>query len=338
VGARRLYGLCCEPVLTASGYAGAVVYLADDEGRLWRVADVVPGGVERAALVPDNPVGVGEARITHRELGRAGLLTTDLRASADGRLSTGRDVQAVAAAGVPWTAEPLAGLWRVPVTDQLARYHAALDLPITERPAGADLAFLHGRIAGATRAGATLATDSATVLAVAPHDEPRLPYVDNLRLLAAATGTEVMLVARFAGGTRVEAVAVAGPWTEDHVDLGVDRLTKSKLPRADAIPPTSAQAQQAPLHLLARRVERAVEGGRPAVPGDPRDPARLRDAALPTAADLVERLEAACRVGRDVFGRAVAADADGYAHAWLAGAIYLTAAARAGEMDAWGAG
>jgi hypothetical protein len=56
------------------------------------------------------------------------------------------------------------------------------------------------------------------------------------------------------------------------------------------------------------------------------------------AADLVERLEAACRVGRDVFGRAVAADADGYAHAWLAGAIYLTAAARAAEMDAWAGG
>ena len=341
VGGRRLYGLCCEPVLTASGYAGAVVHLVDDTGQGWRVADVQPGGVDRAAYAPDALAPVGEARLTLRDLGRAGLLATDLRASADGRISTGRDVRAVATTGVCWSEPPLAGLWRVPVREQVARYHAGLDRPVAERPAGYDLAFLAGRIAGATRAGLLLATDTATVLVVPPHDTPGLPYVDNLRLLAAAVGAEITLVGRFAGGGRVEAIAAGGAWVGEpgHVDLGVDRLTRAMTP-APGVPPETAEPalEPPPLHLLGRRVERAVEGGRPAVPGDPRDAGLLRAAALPTAAGLVDRLESACRVERDVFGRAVAAGADGFARAWLAASVYLTATARSLELARWSPG
>jgi hypothetical protein len=337
VGARRLYGLCAEPVATASGYAGVAVHLVDEAGQFWQVADVLPGGIERAAHAPDTPVAVGEARLSHRELGRAGLLATELRASADGRISTGRAVRAVAARGVGWDEPPLAALWQVPVPDQVTRYHAALDLPATERPAGYDLVFLTGRIAGATRVGVLLATGTAAVVAVSPHDSPVLPYVDNLRLLATAVGAEVKLVGRFAGGGRVAALAVA--WDDTgHADLGIDRLRRAEVP-APGVPPEVWEPadEPPPLHLLGRRVERGVEGGRATVPGDSRDADRLRASALPAAADLVDRLDEACRVTRDAFGRAVAAESEPFARAWLAAAVYLTATARSLEIERWSA-
>ncbi|MEU0275643.1 hypothetical protein ABZ129_28070, partial [Streptomyces sp. NPDC006307] len=44
----RLYGLFTEPVVTASGYAGATVYAVTPDGSVHTVSDVAPGGPERA--------------------------------------------------------------------------------------------------------------------------------------------------------------------------------------------------------------------------------------------------------------------------------------------------
>jgi len=339
-GNQRLYGLCCEPVVTASGYAGAVTHLVDPTGRLWQVASVTPGDVRLAALKVDTPVAVGETRLTHRELGNAGLRTTDLRASADGRISTGRAVRAVRADGAAWNEAPLDTLWRQPLRDQLVRYHAALDLPVAERPAGHDLLFVDGYLAGPVRDGVLVAAGGARLVGTAPHDAPELPYVDNLRLLAAATGAPVRLLGRPAGRGRVALVAAGADWLPGrHVDLGVDRLRRADLPPATAGPSEPMFAadpvEAPPLHLLSRRLERGVEGGRAAVQGDPGDAERLRAAALPTAAGLVERLDAVGHVERDAFGRSAAASDDRLADAWLAAAVYLVAAERAAELDAW---
>jgi hypothetical protein len=338
-GNERLYGLCCEPVVTTSGYAGAVTYLVDRTGRCWQVGTVTPGDVELARVRTGTPVSVGEVRLTHRELGRAGLVAADLRASADGRISTGKGTKAVRSDGVAWTDEPLDALWRQPVPDQLARYHTALDLPPTERPAGHDLLFVEGTVAGAVRDGVLVELGGGTVLTVtAPTDSPRLSYVDNLRVVGASTGTVLRLVGRPAGRGRIAAIAAGGAWYEDrHVDLGVDKLRRSDLPPAV---PREARVREPvdlpPLHLLRRRVERAVERGRSGVPGDARDADRLRAAALPTAADLVGRIEEACRIDRDPFGRITTPDGESLADAWLAAAVYLVAADRSIERSTFG--
>lgn len=89
-----------------------------------------------------------------------------------------------------------------------------------------------------------------------------------------------------------------------------------------------------PVHPLRRRVERAVEGGRTAVPGGAREVERLR-AVLPRAAELSLRLENASRPGRDAFGRVVADASGDFAAAWLACATYVAAALRSAEHDDW---
>jgi len=345
-GNARLYGVCCEPVVAASGYAGAVTYLADASGRLWRVADVTPGGVDLAGHTPDSPVSVGEARLTYRQLGRAGLVTTDLQVSADGRISSGRAVRAVAADGVTWRQPPLDQLWQTPLREQMDRYHAALDQPVTERPAGYDLLFVDGHVVGSVRDGVLIGTGTdvpTVVTAVAGHDSPRLPYVDNLRLLADAVGAPVRLIGRPVGARRVAAVAVAGDWLPEryrgHVDLGIDRLERGDLPVTVNRPPVRFDqpvvVDAPPVHLLTRRVQRAVEGGRTAVPGDPVDGERLRNLAMPTAAALLESVETACRPTRDAFGRLIPTGRDELALAWLAAAVFLEAANRSAGREAW---
>jgi hypothetical protein len=343
VGNVRLYGLCCEPLVTASGYAGVVTHLVDPTGRLWQIADVSPGGVERATHAPDTPISVGDARLTYRQLARGGLLTTDLHASADGRIGTGKAVRAVRVEGADWYQPPLAQLWDPSLAAQIRRYDAQLDLPFTERPGGHDLIFVDGDVAGVTPEGVSITVDHLTLTVVAAHHSPQLPYVDNLRLLGTATGAPVRLIGRPAGPRRIAAIAASGDWLpgrfQGRVDLGVDRLQRGDLPDAGeptAVVPTRFTSSP-PLHLLTRRLERALEGGRAAVPGDPADADRLRALALPTAAELVDGLESACRVSRDAFGRAEVGSADDLAHAWLAAAVYVDAASRSAELEHWSA-
>jgi hypothetical protein len=349
-GDLRLYGLCCVPILDPTGYAGAVTYLTDATGTLYQLGDVTPGGLELATGRPANPVRIGDARITFRELGRAGLFVSAAKASADGRLSSGSGVRAVRGSGLPWTAQPLAGFWQRPLAEQVAAFHEALRLPPQERPAGHDLAFLTGRTGPAGPIEVRFDTaEGHSVRLAAPTDDPGLPYLPNLRMLAEATG-EVRLIGRFAAEGRVEALAAG--WDAlpaehgGHLDLGVDRLVRSWLPATgpteftvDA-PAAGAAATgdpvDLPLYLLSRRVHRTVEGGALAAAGAPRDAARLTAAGLPSAARLAQGLdEMAVSRPRDAFGRPAADAAGDLATAWLSAATYLDTVAARMAIDRW---
>jgi hypothetical protein len=335
----RLTGVACEPVVTASGYAGAVAHLVDGSGRFFQVGAVLPGGVASAVARADTPVSVGEARLTPRELGRAGLLGVDLRASADGRIGTGRDARAVRATGHAWRAGPLAASWGTPWKEQVGRYREALSLPIEERPAGHDLLLLDGTAIGYADGGVAFHTGGASVTLVAPLDAPELGYVDNLRLLGRFPGRPMSVLGRPVGRGRVAAIAFTADWLPahlpHHVDLGLDRLVRADLTPAGATtvragnePPEVEPAgpPSPPLHLIGRVLERAVEAGRVAVVSRPEDAARLRAAAMPYAAELLAALEHAARPARDVFGRARDGDTEAYADAWLDAAVYVHAA------------
>jgi hypothetical protein len=334
------------PILDPTGYAGAVTYLSDARGTLYQLGEVTPGGVGLATGRPDNPVHIGEARLTFRELGRAGLFVSAAKASADGRLSVGSGVRAVRGSGVPWTGAPLAGFWNRPLAGQVGAYHDALRLPLEERPAGHDLAFLTGRMGPAAADEVRFVTpDGQGVRLVAPTDDPALPYLPNLRMLADVPG-EVRLIGRF--GTAGRVAALAAGWDGlpaehgGHLDLGVDRITRAMLPESSTVDgsgPAAVQlaaAPSLPLYLLSRRVQRAVEGGAPAAAGAPRDEARLAAAGLPTAARLARRLDAAAVPRpRDAFGRPVGDGADELGAAWLAAAVYLDAVGAKVAADSW---
>ncbi|MFF6801865.1 hypothetical protein [Streptomyces sp. NPDC012616] len=340
-GSLRLYGVFSEPVLTATGHAGAVTWTADAEGRLYTVSDVAPGGPGRATGAADRTVRIGDTALTHRELARAGLAVSGATVSPTGRLGAGARVRAVRASGADWSAEPLDRLWRVPVAEQVAGALAG----------GRDLLFLTVTLAGPVReaTGDCLLADceGRALRLVAAHDHPALPCRDNLRLLAAARGSRLRIVARLTPGPLPRALLLAAehPSRSDaRVDLGLDRLRHADLPTGTAVPAPAVApvADEAPLHLLRRRVHQTVSGGRRVLTfpgGGTGDGPRLRRAGLGTAGDLLDELGAAAADrSRDAFGRLLPADTGRFARAWLASALYTGEVERALCAAAWGTG
>jgi hypothetical protein len=336
-GSLRLYGLCTVPVVAETGYAGVVTYLVDRDARLWAVTDLMPGGPERVPASANGPVALGEAALSHRELGRAGLVVSGATGSDTGTLGAGAAVRAVRAAGAGWSEEPLDALWAEPLTTQVPRAFRALALPPTDRPAGADLLFL----AGALR-GTTLATADGTVVTLGvPSDHPGLPYRENLAVLAARPATEVRLVARPDPGRPLHVHPLALSSAALTADLGLDRLRrKEEVPEAEpaAVPPPAAPpAADLPLHLVRRGAERVVAGGRAvqALAAGDRDERRVHAARLETGAALLRALTvAAGHRPRDAYGQPVD-DAATFARTWLSVAVYEQAASWAFAEASW---
>ncbi|MFG3548921.1 hypothetical protein [Streptomyces sp. NPDC047725] len=341
-GSLRLYGLFSEPVLTATGYAGAVTWTADAAGAFYTVSDVAPGGAGRATGAAGRAVRIGDTTLTHRELSRAGLVVSGATVSPTGRLGAGAGVRAVRASGASWHAEPLDRLWAVPVAEQIARA-----LTTDE-----DLLFLDVTLTGTVReaAGECLVADCGglPLRLAAAHDDPALPHRDNLRRLASAVGARLRVVARLtpAPFPRALLLAVSHPTDPDaRVDLGLDRLLHADLPTAPVRSedvPAPPSGEEAPVHLLRRRIHQAASGGRRVLAfpgGGDADGRRLRRCGLATAADLLDELHAAAAVrARDSFGRLLPADPGRFARAWLAAAVYVEELDRALCAAAWGAG
>ncbi|MER6080663.1 hypothetical protein, partial [Streptomyces sp. NPDC001833] len=347
-GSLRLYGLFSEPVLTASGYAGAVTWTADAGGRLYTVSDVAPGGAGRAVGAADRAVRIGDTALTHRELARAGLAVSGATVSPTGRLGAGAGVRAVRASGAEWRAEPLDRLWAVPVAEQVGRALGGAH----------DLLFLEVTLVGAVReaTGDCLLADCGGVplRLTAAHDHPALPHRDNLRLLAAARGSRLRVITRLVAAphARAQLLATEHPTsTGSRADLGLDRLRHADLPAPASPPALSAPApaapagvvrtpDEAPLHLLRRRIEQAASGGRRvlAFPGDSAaDARRLHRHGLGTAGDILdELLAAAAERSRDAFGRLLPADTGRFARVWLTAARYTDEVDRVLCAAAWG--
>ncbi|MFJ4667348.1 hypothetical protein [Kitasatospora purpeofusca] len=324
-------------------------------------------------------VRLGDAMLSHREFTRAGLAVQGATRSAAGRLGAGASVRAVRAAGAAWTAEPAARLWAEPPAAQVARALGAAALPAEVRPAGGELLFLDVTLLGAVPHGpggepSLLADCGGVVVALrAAHDHPGLAHRGNLALLATAPGLRLRVIGRLERSARPELRLLAvgeppsTPPLEDRapedrapapvlalpadragrVNLGLERLQTADLalPPRDAVPPLTALPAGSlppnpPVHLLSRRVEQAVTGGRAVLAlgtGAARsDRARLRSAGLATGAALLDGLlGAAVDQPRDVFGRVVADDHDAFAAAWSAAAWYEEELASALCATAW---
>ncbi|MGW4891918.1 hypothetical protein ACWEQL_06575, partial [Kitasatospora sp. NPDC004240] len=376
-GGLRLYGLFTEPVLTAT-HAGVVTWAVDADGRLSTIGEVVPHtdattAAPQAVGAGRRTVRLGDASLSHREFGRAGLAVQGATRSPAGRLGAGAAVRAVRAAGARWTQAPVAALWAEPVGAQVERALAAIALPYEGRPAGSDLLFLDVTLLGATAdtgaghggpgAPRLLADcDGLTVALLPAHEHPGLAYRANLALLAAAPGLRLRVIGRLERAARPElrVLAVGRPPGEpepgvptlevaadraDRVNLGLERLQHADLNRVAepsvTAPPFADRAPEAPVHLLSRRVEQAVTGGRQALAlggggTAAADAGRLRSVGLGTGAALLDGLRAtAGDRPRDVFGRVVADDHGAYTAAWLAAACYGEALAAALCAAGW---
>ncbi|MEU0302000.1 hypothetical protein ABZ252_21400 [Streptomyces sp. NPDC006175] len=350
-GSLRLYGLFTEPVVTGSGHGGVRTWVAGAGGRLFTVGDVAPGGAGRALGVADRAVRLGDSALTHRELGRAGLAVSGATVSPDGRLGAGKGVKAVTARGAAWTEPPLAALWETPVSEQAARALRSTSRYADPDGGGSDLLFLEVELLGAVReSGGTcllaLGEGGIHVRLTVADDDPALAHRDNLMLLATAPGTRLRIIGRLVPALhpRLTLLACSHPTGEGAVDLGLDRLRRADLPDPaapvhPAPPPAGGTAGHSPLYLLERRVEQTVPAGRAALGllGDVTAEARrIRRAGLPTAAGLLIALCASAgRRERDLFGRLLPADTDGFATHWLAAARYTAAVAESLCAAAW---
>lgn len=340
-GSLRLHGLFTEPVVTASGYAGAVTYALAQDGRLRSLSDMAPGDADRARQAAGSAVPGGSA-LTLRELGdHGGAILTDPTVSPDGRIGGGGAVRSVRASGARWHEEPLDTLWRRSPADQVAAALRWSADPADDRDAGGDLLFLTGTITG----GGFVVDGGPTVRLLAPDERPELAYAENLRLLTGAHGLSLRLVARLApdrpGGVR----ALAAAWRSAEgdtirADLGLRRLNRTHLPRTGTtvIPATPTPALPTELDLLRRAVDRAVAGGRAvtaAVTGGEL-PRRLGAVGLTTGAACARALvDSASDRRHDALGRLRPADPDAYARAWLASSAYTAAATASLLTAAW---
>ncbi|WP_404951394.1 hypothetical protein HFP69_03740 [Streptomyces sp. ARC12] len=350
-GSLRLYGLFTEPVVTDSGHGGVRTWVAGSDGRLFTVGDVAPGGVGRALGVADRAVRLGDSALTHRELGRAGLAVAGATVSPDGRLGAGKGVKAVTARGAAWTEPPLAALWETPPSEQAARALRSTSRYADPDGGGSDLLFLDVELLGAVResGGSCLLARCAggvPVRLTVADDDPALAHRDNVTLLAAAPGTRLRIIGRLVPALhpRLTLLACSHPSGEGTIDLGFDRLRRADLPDPTApvhpAPPRpGGSGAHSPLYLLERRVEQTVPAGRAALGmlGDvTAETRRIRRAGLPTAAGLLTALCAsAARRDRDLFGRLLPADTDGFATHWLAAARYTAAVAESLCSVAW---
>ena len=342
VGGLRLYGLCSEPIVARSGYAGCVTTFVDATGSLWALSDVQPGDAERARYAYLSPLGLGDVALSHQAAVRAGVHLGEARASADGRLGRGQQVRAVRASGVAWTEPPVDPLFRVPLAEQLARAWESLDRPETERRHGSTMLFLDGWVLGGVEGRLGFAVDGTPLLVVAPIDHDELSFQEGLVTLASVPGAHVRLVARalFDRPGTVEAVAVGSPEGEGlalpealggRLDLGFERLPRSALGAEP--PPAVTPRHRTPdvLDPLMRRLDRLVIGGRstlgePSRRGVERDLIVLRRRHFPTGAAVLDALSSTA-IGRT--------DQAQLAERWLAAVTYARVAHRRVAAARW---
>ncbi|WP_405800117.1 hypothetical protein [Streptomyces sp. NBC_01506] len=369
-GALRVYGVCREPVISATGYGGVVTHLVTDDHRWFSVADVRPGGSARARGAATAPVTVGATVLDHAQLSRGGLLINGATISADGRLGSGKGVRSSPVAGLPWSSGPIAALFARRPAETVAGLLSSEPGPGEEpsarigEPIGCDLV-ITGAVGDQLLARELPQPDAdlptgPLIRLMAAHPHPDLAHTANLRRLATRPGLRVRVVGRIdperAATLRPLAVGPV-PGTEaslrlpaewlDRADLGYDRLQGAHLPPPEVCPPTAPERTgpdmlaDSPVWRVRRLTDLAVTGGRRAVAESARNGgsrgngAALRATGFHTAAELTGALGfEADRRTRDAFGR-IHDETDRYASAWLAAAFHLASTERALVQASW---
>ena len=374
-GTLEVYGVCREPVISATGYAGVVTHLVAADRRRLSFGDVKPGGPDRARDCARAVTGMGAVAVNHAVLARGGLRITGTTVSPDGRLGAGKGVRATPLTGTDWCVGPLAELFARPLADVVTAQLAADDPEDPDRAGtalvGCDLVVvgavgdqvLARELAPATGGGADrVPVPDGPVIRLAPvNSHPVLAHVANLRRFASWPGLRIRVVGRVdpdrASTLRPLAVGplpgtaatlrLPADW-HGRADLGYDEIQGGHLPPRDPAAMTEPvlavgadAVAESPLWRVRRLVELAVSGGRRAVAGTARGEGAalagpLRRAGFTTAAALAAALaDESDRRGRDAFGRLTDPDPDRYAWAWLAATAHLAATERELIRSSW---
>lgn len=306
VGHLQLHGLFCESVCEG-GQSGAITWLCDAQGRLYRRADIQPGPAERIRQAYRHGTGLGDSSADHRQLCRSTVLLQGATASEDGRLGAGQGVRAAVVGRSSWTEGGAALRFAEPLALQLAR---AARADGEDRASG--LLFFGAVILGvdgpALLLRADLGEDSAGLVVRAFGAADDKASRDGLRSLGCAPGLEIQCVARLRGQGRrgIQLLAVstgvkAPPQWHGRANLGLDRLTTERVGASLTEPLVVEGGQEAPepFEPIRRRLGQIALGGwsvlTPGVLAGMRAEAALLDALLARFAAKV--LRAAAEVG-----------------------------------------
>lgn len=301
VGGLSLTPLYAEPVLAASGFAGAQAVFTDSSGATWSVARVRPGDASSIpAAYAAEPVWQ-ELSAPIRQLSRHRLLVARASARGDGRLSAGAAVRAsMGAAHTGWEGVP--GPFEV-----------------VEGPVSG------GDRRGIVVAGRSLALREAARALGAGLAAELFGLAVGARVRCLVLGGELLGMTAREGAIHVPD-DLGGVWWP-----GLDRVTRSwvgALPEGVGAPrPGDGVGASGPSQVrevVGRWCQRVLDAGSSvlASPALERDRAWAVAAGAPFAARLLGGMEAATHQGSRRFDGTWEADAPALLVAWLAASQY----------------
>ncbi len=326
-GNLKLFGVACEPVLTASGFAGVVTILSDGRGQFYSINDVRPGLQGPDATAGQTPSNFekekNEDRILgayqngmsfaglsqpHRRLCRQTLLIEGATVSPEGRLGSGQGVRAVVLSGSSGLQAPPSLCF--------------------------DLNTITARILGLERGQLVLQDPQGRLWRAAAFATQ--VGRDNHLLLARAAGHEFQWLVRLQpdGPLRLLALYWSGlpdDWT-GLCNLGLDALQPSFFADGPGLAKQpvriSSEPDPDPLWWLRQRLGQVVREGRRALPvrmdaAMTKHCQNWRALQLEPAASLLENLcQAAWGGQRDFTGRLQLGQAQEMARAWLTASLF----------------
>ncbi|MEP3482472.1 MAG: hypothetical protein ABJZ55_24740 [Fuerstiella sp.] len=197
VASLKLFGLCCEPVLTASGYAGIVTWMVSEKGNVVSLSDVQPGTATRIHQAWKTSVTLAGLALSHADLSQQKLLISKATISEDGRVGGSDSAKAVPSKHEGWNCDAITKRFAEPLPLQIRRYFEQQDAVGTITNEGADLMFLTGTVCGLLNTALLLQTnDGTTVKLTIAADTKDLPYRDNLTMLARVPGLRINALCR----------------------------------------------------------------------------------------------------------------------------------------------
>jgi hypothetical protein len=325
VGNLKLFGVACEPVLTASGFAGVITILSDGRGLFYSINDVRPTVQNLTTTAGPTPSNLekNEDRILgayqngmsfaglsqpHRRLCRQTLLIEGATVSPEGRLGSGQGVRAVVLNGSSGLLAPSS--------------------------AGLELTTITARILGLERGQLVLQDPQGRLWRGAPF--PTQVGRDNHLLLARAAGREFQWLVRVPADGPLRLLALY--WSELPDDwgglcnLGLDGLHPSFFAEGPGLAKQpvriSIEPDPDPLWWLRQRLGQVVREGRRALPVRidatmTKHCQNLRALQLEVAAGLLENLcQAAWGGQRDFQGRLQPTKVEEFTKAWLSACLF----------------
>lgn len=378
VASLKLFGLCCEPVLTASGYAGVVTWMLTDQLDVVSVSDVQPGDVSRIPQAWKSSVTLAGLAMSHAELSQQKLLVSKATLSDDGRVGGSDSARAVPAKHEGWNCREIEARFSEPLDEQIQRYFQQRDAVGQTANEGSSLMFLKGSVCGFEDRFLMfqLEQGSRVRLEIA-SDTSELPFRENLIMLARVPDLPLRCIGRLnpVRPGLLQLLSISAEQNSDteskgeqasnhptllikepgaHYDLGLHRLQRSQFSNAHRQPvevsdfpaeETRGVAVESPFGSILQDWLAAIAvGGRHALSGAAvnrlaRDARYLESNFQPTSAAALKTLASqALDTTTNMEGIRFAGDAQNLSLAWLATAIVQSASQQHQQHSLWNSG